>query len=263
MNKKLYIAGCSYTDRTGVRFNYGDFLYKMLGVEYVHLAAGGSSNDRLWRKLSTLILDGTISTDDLVIVQYTGIQRREFYSSDKGYAGEQEKLDQKRSLDNCRSLEGEKGDVPCIEKTNCILFPEQTYHTSQFKFGSYTWQGNEENKKLHHSYEHCSSIYDYDYDYFLCRHKQFSALCQLHKINIIFFHTRYIQGDVDIEKTYNEYDMKNLLIESDFYDYDNTDFDLGYACSAPGHWDSQHMNELGHEFVAKNIYSHILKLGLN
>ena len=77
---KLWVFGCSASDRTEVDSCYGDYLSAELGIEYKHYAVGCGSNDRIFRILPTLVKNNKISSDDIVIVQYTEETRTEFYS---------------------------------------------------------------------------------------------------------------------------------------------------------------------------------------
>jgi hypothetical protein len=79
---KVCVAGCSYSDY--LPYNqvvYGELLAGKLGAEYLHEGAGAGSNFRIWRRVVELIMDNTLTPDDLLVVQYTGLERREFWSS--------------------------------------------------------------------------------------------------------------------------------------------------------------------------------------
>tara|TARA_B110000977_G_scaffold133953_1_gene170572 strand:- start:5124 stop:5792 length:669 start_codon:yes stop_codon:yes gene_type:complete len=77
---KLIVAGCSVSDYTEVDRVWGDYLAEHLGLEYKHLAAQCGSNDRLFRLLTNDIRNNIIEPDDIVMVQYTTIERTEFWS---------------------------------------------------------------------------------------------------------------------------------------------------------------------------------------
>jgi hypothetical protein len=80
---KIAVAGCSVSDYTGegVERVYGEILAESLNVEYIHEGAGIGSNYRMWRKITNLVMDDTITSDDLVIIQYTQTSRQEFWHS--------------------------------------------------------------------------------------------------------------------------------------------------------------------------------------
>ena len=78
---KIAVAGCSASDYTGegVHKVYGEILAKSLNAEYIHEGAGVGSNYRMWRRITNLVMDDTITSDDLVIIQYTQPSRQEFW----------------------------------------------------------------------------------------------------------------------------------------------------------------------------------------
>ena len=80
---KIVVAGCSVSDYTGegVSKVYGEILAKSLNAEYVHEGAGVGSNYRMWRRVTNLVMDGTITSNDLIIMQYTQTSRQEFWHS--------------------------------------------------------------------------------------------------------------------------------------------------------------------------------------
>lgn len=82
---KLIVGGCSVSDRTEVQECYGEILARRLNVEYIHHGAGCGSNYRIWRKITTDVINNNICAGDLVIVQYTEITRQEFWSSFKAH----------------------------------------------------------------------------------------------------------------------------------------------------------------------------------
>lgn len=78
--KKLFVAGCSLSDYTRVDKVYGEVLAKKLGYDYVHEGAGCGSNHRIWRVITNHVMSGSLTSDDLLVVQYTGRERDEFWS---------------------------------------------------------------------------------------------------------------------------------------------------------------------------------------
>lgn len=83
---KLFVAGCSISDydynpQSNVQNVYGDYLSKLLNCEYVHESVGCGSNHRIWRKITNHIIDGNLTSDDLLLIQYTEKSRTEFFSN--------------------------------------------------------------------------------------------------------------------------------------------------------------------------------------
>lgn len=78
---KLIVSGCSVSDYTEVTHVWGEYLAEHLGFEYKHLAAQCGSNNRSFRLLTNDIRNNIIELDDIVMVQYTTLERTEFWSS--------------------------------------------------------------------------------------------------------------------------------------------------------------------------------------
>ena len=78
--RKLFTAGCSVSIRNNCKTSYPEELAKLLNYELVNCAAGCGSNYRIWRMITKHIIDGNLTSDDLVIIQYTDQIRREFWS---------------------------------------------------------------------------------------------------------------------------------------------------------------------------------------
>jgi|TARA_B100001094_G_scaffold25863_1_gene21651 hypothetical protein len=78
--QNLLVLGCSVSDYTHVDRSWGEILAKKLGINYVHQAAGCGSNWRMWRKAFDLVDNNIVTNKDIVIVQYTELIRREFWS---------------------------------------------------------------------------------------------------------------------------------------------------------------------------------------
>jgi hypothetical protein len=80
---KLIVAGCSVSDYTQVKLPYGEILFKTANKfsSYVHNAAGCGSNYRIMRTVTNQIMNGDITSDDLLIVQWTTYERDEIASA--------------------------------------------------------------------------------------------------------------------------------------------------------------------------------------
>lgn len=243
---KLVVTGCSLSDRTRVPRCYGDYLSEILGLEYLHLAKGATSNDRIWRVLTKHILDGVITSDDIVVVQYTDIHRREFPSYGHNY-------------ENFYVPETSTYHGP-IEKFQSSYQEDQIYFVSHYKADSRLWQANECDEEVHTVYQKNCSVEEFDIDYFYTRHVQFEAFCELHNIKLVIFWCRYT-GKYDKDIIVKIYGHKNLLLEGLYWDQldqkQRDDFVLGYDGGDPTHWDNSHFNDAGHRFTAERLAEHI------
>jgi hypothetical protein len=81
---KLMVAGCSFSDRPSNNLAYGDHLAKHLNAEYIHQAASAGSNTRIWRVVTNAVMNGVITSDDILVIQYTEITRDEIWSEHRG-----------------------------------------------------------------------------------------------------------------------------------------------------------------------------------
>ena len=78
--RKLFTAGCSVSIRNSCSTSYPEELSKLLDYKLVNCAAGCGSNYRIWRTLTKHIMDGNLTSEDILTIQYTEILRFEFYS---------------------------------------------------------------------------------------------------------------------------------------------------------------------------------------
>lgn len=82
---KLIVAGCSASDYSQVKHPYGEVLASQSDKfsDYIHRAAGCGSNYRIMRIITHDIMKGIITPDDLLIVQWTTLERDEVASAFK------------------------------------------------------------------------------------------------------------------------------------------------------------------------------------
>lgn len=77
---KIIVGGCSFSDNAYGITPWGAIVARELNYDYIHAAASAGSNFRIWRTLTNHIADKTITSDDIIIVQYTMIDRKEYWS---------------------------------------------------------------------------------------------------------------------------------------------------------------------------------------
>lgn len=153
---KLIVAGCSVSDYTEVDKVWGEYLAEYLGYSYDHEAKGCGSNYRMWRVLSTKIIKGLIDPSDTVIVQYTTLERNEFWSL----------TDPATNPDHLRE-------------------PYGTGSLIRFKSHSFAWYpGNE--KKFLKLYERFIDK-DYEQEKFINNHTMFQCLAKEYRIENLYF----------------------------------------------------------------------------
>jgi len=223
MNKKLCVAGCSFSDYTEIDTVYGEILAEKLGYDYLHEAKGGGSNYRIWRRITNHVMNGTLTPNDLLIIQYTGYERDEFWSSLFPYPY--------------------VGDFKDYEIYDTGIL-------TQFKVHSHTWQHHPIASEFHLLKENHFSSYEFDTERFNCQHLMFQTMLLYKKIPTIF--TRGIR----ISQLYEVLPEHEKM----FFDDEKTNiFDVKYHLTPD---DYAHMNQEGHYVYADLLYDHITSLDI-
>jgi len=220
---QLVIAGCSFSGYTRVHKNYGDFLSEKLKLPVLQLVKGCAGNDFIVRNLITNIRNGVITSDDILIIQYTTKERKEFWVDVPRLGNFQEKIFEKKEI-NCRYGDG---------------------RLSFFKVDSHNWEENGV-EELHKAYETYSCGTDYDTEVFENTHFMLVNTLLRLGIKAIFLHTPYI-GDLlpNIIKTnLNE----NIKV------FDGLNYGLQYPLGLD---DTSHLSQQGHKILAEDLFTFI------
>lgn len=224
---KLVVSGCSFSDFTKVDHPYGQLLSEKLGYDYIHEGAGCGSNQRIWRRISSMVLDGKINSNDLLVVQYTEKTRQEFYTSypqDLAYKG------------------------PNCKEAIRVVDDYSDGHLIRFKVGADEWQYNEEEKELFRIYQDGFISLDYAKELFRVNNYSFQLLLARHNIKCIFIKTWRYPYNLDTE------------ILPEFEPYVFHDLDINRDLSLDN--DHGHMTQEGHSVFAEKLYTHIKTVGL-
>lgn len=234
--RKLFVAGCSFSDYTKVDTVYGEIVAKKLAYDYVHEGAGCGSNWRIWRRITNAVIDGELTPNDLLVVQYTGIERQEFWS----------RFDQPK---HCYGFKGNKDKLPTVEKSHEDGF------LLRFKMDSYEWQDTDEDKEFHKMYQENHLSHEFAWEQFRVHSYNFQHMLLVNKIPTVFIRTW--------RNNTNLYENANTILDEfrpnmfvDVFDrreykYNLTEYDIG------------HMSQEGHELFADRLYTHINNIGLN
>lgn len=77
----LVVGGCSFSSDFNVTegTNYPALIASRLNVQYLDHARIQGSNWRIWRNITNHVLDGDITPDDTLFIQYTEVHRQEFW----------------------------------------------------------------------------------------------------------------------------------------------------------------------------------------
>lgn len=221
MKNKLILAGCSVSDYSNeFDFNYGELLASQLGYEYVHRAAGCGSNFRIWRLITSMIRNNQISENDILIIQYTTVERKEFFTS-----------------------YGVSDDCNPNSKITCLKEPYDDGATIKFKIDSYKFYRNKNERNFLKTIEEEFLSSKYDYEVFLNNQLMFQCLLNQKKIKTIFLRQTYYQP---IEIPIINFD-KQIYISID-------QFFVKGLCLEEGTPRYGHLNENGHEKLAEYLF---------
>jgi hypothetical protein len=174
---KIAVGGCSFSDR---RYNikpWGEQVAEHYNAEYIHEAASAGSNYRMWRTLTTHIMNNVLSTGDVIVLQYTLIDRREAWTPEIHINYELEHISE-----------------PYDSGTIVRLTP----HFDQFA-------KSRQERKLAECHNYFSN-HQYNLDCFWSQHFMFSQMCQQRKI-----HLRYLNTTYDVDNRVIDIDGTNLL----------------------------------------------------
>lgn len=221
--KKLFVAGCSFSDFTKVEKVYGQFLAEKLNYEYVHEGAGCGSNWRIWRQITKHVMSGNLTPNDLLIVQYTGREREEFWSSleQPAYAFEPNTVDHLTVIDK-------------YSGGNII----------RYKAEAAAWQNNKEERNFFDEYEKYFVSINFERERFVTHNYMFQRMLLSNNINAIFIRAHRIPPLAD----------SDILSEFKPYVF-NEPHKIREHNLAPD--DFGHMNQLGHQVFADWLFDHI------
>lgn len=214
---KVFVAGCSVSDYMDVDVVYGELLAKKLGYEYVHEGAKCGSNWRIWRVITNHIINGNLTSDDLLIVQYTSFERREFWTRNQ----------------RAQPLL----DLQIRERYNVL-----DGDIIRFKTNAFTWQDFTNEKKFFHQYENSFLNEDFETEIFNTQNLMFQCMLKEYQIPIIFFGFYH-----------HQFNIKRIpYYENSFFDTDEIRHDPEFLLP-----DGGHLNKKGHNYVADKLYEFI------
>jgi len=215
----LMVVGCSFSDRTDVEKSYGDYLSEQLGYDYIHEGAGCGSNSRMWRKATNSILSGDLTSNDILIVQYTEPTRKEIWTSFK--------LDSKSGFfmkPRDRNYE-HGGDI------------------IRYKSLSAAWQPFKEEKQFLDAMEQHHIQEEFEVETAICQDFNFQHMLHHHQIPTIF--VRALNYGSQLTNNYCNFDDFNELV------YTKETLEMNnHGLSATDCW---HLNSNGHKYIANEL----------
>lgn len=228
---KLFLAGCSVSDYIVPEIDqvYGKILADQLNYEYIHEAANGASNWRIWRKITEYLMTGNLTPDDILIVQYTEITRDEF----------------------CTVIPYPPQPVP-KSKGELLHEPFNNSTIIRFKVGTSQWQVVPEIRELFKAYEKYFVDVEFDLQRFKQQNFMFQSMLLQHNITkVVFINThRFNSRLFDTDIILPQY--KPFVFIDKFI---STQYDLTPT-------DGVHMNQAGQNDMACRLHKHLITLGL-
>ena len=192
---RLIVAGCSFSDWSKVENNYGEYLASKLNIPVRFFTSGCGSNQRIWRTLTKSIIEKDITSKDILIVQYTTPERKEFWS----------RLSSKDPLDYTRQGNASKGSVMREAYLDGELI--------KFKADAYKWQSVTQEKTFFKLFEDTFLSSDFETELFNTNSFMFQALLKEFNIRTVFLETCYTRPWPKLECEFHHFlDIKPLQV---------------------------------------------------
>lgn len=173
------------------------------------------------------MIRGEITERDLVTVQYTGLERREFWSS--------------------HSAQAKKHSDFLLDKRE----PYDQGELIRYKAWAWTWQDHPRENEFFKLYEEHHVSPSYEQEWFNLQHYQFQLMLKQHNIPCVFLVCRHrpSQGFTLIQP-YDQWHFK----ETEAFQRDKNTWNTAK--------DNSHLCDHGHRQLAEYLYQHIQAQGL-
>lgn len=256
------VCGCSFSDYCHIKRPYGVVFAEKIGYNYLHLAQGCGSNDRVIKEVVDAIITGKLVSGDLVIIQWPEPSRQETPT----LFNDVEQLKQ--------SYDGK--DLDCVPPVRNSNIGEYAYYN--FKIGLQDFKYPEraplterfKQKVMHQYTESLANLTAANETFFLHKwqvyHTLIESICKLNNIKLLI----YWHCNLGIYKNLAEqilgktcstlmYTDRNILEKYGHSVESLETIMLGYDART-GIRDLSHYNDFGHSLVAENLFNHYLKI---
>jgi len=223
---RLIVAGCSFSDYCQVEKNYSEYLAEKLNIELVSgFTSGLGSNQRIFRTITTAVREKKITKSDLVVIQYTELLRKEFWSFFT------------QPLE--RGGNQEKGS-----------FNREPYLDGQiikYKLDAYNWQTVEEEKLLFKLITDNFISLEYEKENFENLHLALLSILEREQIRTVFVESGYLYRPLNLYefKYCSKVNVAPPLNSPDHIEY----------CLADN--DCTHLSIEGHKKLAQILFDHL------
>jgi hypothetical protein len=262
----LASCGCSFSDYTGdsIQNTYGEVAAKSLNLNYLHLAQGCSSKDRVYKSIVSSVIDGKLKSGDMVIVQFPDPFRHELMSPMNHYIDDNDQWPEYIFS----SIEGMVRDSsfgrysyynfkPLLnDYTENSLGIESDLYTSAKNLSDATEVLNAVNERF---VMHNWQTNNYMLEAFLEKHN-IELMYFMHRTTGLWHHLFEDLTLTSDSKYWNDR-FDESVIWGDFGLGDNEDFLLGWDTVKgikPIEADTSHYSQIGHTFIGEKLAQHIL-----
>ena len=222
--QNLLVLGCSVSDYTHVDRTWGEILAEHSNLNYIHEAAGCGSNWRMWRKAFDLVDNNIVTNKDIVIVQYTELIRREFWSP---YQNES------------RPLYGSNGKSHITEVYDDGHIVR--YKLDADRMGDYTKKEQEFFKRYNRMLNS-----HFELEQFRMMHNMFQRFMKDKDFKNLYFLKAGDYGPIKDNRELIDFYKDNYILAYDAF--------LNHLPN-----DKLHMNQQGHHILADLVYNYISK----
>jgi len=235
---KVIVGGCSVSDYSGadVERVYGEILAEKIGADYIHHGAGCGSNYRIWRVITKMVMNNEIDKDDIVLIQYTNVNRQEFWSSHVPLNGD-----------------GDPAIWYRFDERKKIETREQKYNGDIIRFKTNLSMPDKNEQKFFDLKQTYFTSIGFDEERFEYNHFLFHSLMISKNIKVAYFVPDSGEG-----AGMAGYSLDNIHLFNKNGEIHITD---GLTFQYPGAHlrDPGHFNQRGHEYVAKVLEKFIKK----
>lgn len=264
----LASCGCSFSDYTGdsIKDTYGAVAAKSLNHDYLHLAQGCSSKDRVYKTIVQSVRDGKIVSGDIVIIQYPDPFRHELMSPFNHYIDDNDQWDEyifssihdmirdssfgRYAYYNFKPLLNDYQensldiDTHLFESAKNLSDATEILNAVNERFVLHNWQTN-----------------NYMIEAFLEKH-DIKLMYFMHRTTGLWHHL-FEDGTLTSEKKYWEDSFKeNVLWHALVGPQEYNDYILGWDTikgREPAEPDTSHYSQLGHKFMGEKLAQHLIE----
>ena len=268
----LASCGCSFSDYTGdsIKNTYGAVAAKSLNLDYLHLAQGCSSKDRVYKSIVQAVRDEKLVSGDLVCIQYPDPLRQEVMSPFNHYQDENDQWpDYIYSAIKGMIRDSDFGRYnyynykPLLHDyhNNSCNIPTELFEAAKNQSEALEVLGSVNERFVLHNWQTQSIMLEG-----FLEHHNIDLMYVFHRCTGLWHdHYKSLKLTSNIkywEDGFHEHAIWADLMQSvGIENYDSNEYLLGWDTikgMEPVEFDSSHYSQLGHTFIGEKLAEHIL-----